>query len=144
MKQKPNRRDVLAAADVVYRIGQRVQYVDDRWPAAGRYQRETVPTRGWVYTVREILPCKAFGYDEDGLRHVEIVNPVILYATPLGPATFELTFRVSRFRPVRTTNIDVFLEMLVPARVTVEQTAGRGLGGSQRKKRIGFSEACLS
>jgi hypothetical protein len=29
----------------------------------------------------------------------------------------ELAFRVSRFRPVRTTNIDVFRQMLEPQRV---------------------------
>jgi hypothetical protein len=73
-----------------------------------------LPKRGSVYTIREIVPCKEMGFDEDGLRLVEIVNLGRRYVSPTGPVTHELAFRVSRFRPVRTTNIDVFRQMLEP------------------------------
>jgi hypothetical protein len=101
----------------VLSIGQKVVCIDDRRGNAGRYDHETLPQRGSVYTIREIVPCKDLGYDEDGLRLVEIVNPGGWYVSPSGPVLRELAFRVSRFRPVRTTNIDVFRQMLEPQRV---------------------------
>jgi hypothetical protein len=45
------------------------------------------------------------------------VNPALEYLAPSGSVTHELAFRISRFRPVRPTSIDVFLEMLEPAGV---------------------------
>ena len=54
------------------------------------------------------------GFDEDGLRLVEIVNRVDTYRSPLGPRFGECTYRISRFRPLRTTSIDVFTKMLEP------------------------------
>jgi hypothetical protein len=102
--------------DIVLRIGQRVQYVDDRRrPTKERYLHETFPTLGSIYTVREIVPYKALGYDEDGLHLMEVINATRQYSSPRGPITGELAFRVSRFRPVRTANIAVFRRMLVPA-----------------------------
>jgi hypothetical protein len=65
--------------------------------------------------VRGIVPADVYGYDEAGLLLLEIVNSERQYASPKGPATFELAFRVSRFRPVRSTSIEVFRKMLVPA-----------------------------
>jgi hypothetical protein len=91
-------------------VGQRVVYVDDRRKNLITHPHETLPKLGSVYTVRDIIPCRAlYGDDEDGLYLVEIVNPVRI--------KYELAFRVSRFRPVQTTNIDVFLRMLKPTRV---------------------------
>ena len=98
-------------------VGQRVVCVDDRREALDAYALETLPKRGSIYTIREIVPCKVFGFDEDALRLVEIVNPALEYLAPSGSVTHELAFRISRFRPVRTTSIDVFLEMLEPAGV---------------------------
>ena len=61
------------------------------------------------------------GYDEDGLRLVEIVNAPRQYESPTGPVVDEIAFRLSRFHPVRTTNIDALLKMLEP--VTVRDPA---------------------
>jgi hypothetical protein len=85
----------------------------------------TLPQKGVVYTIRAIVPCRAlFGRDEDGLHLVEIVNPTWRFTLPRKSEWIrgELAFRISRFRPVRTTNIDVFTKMLepVPVRELVE------------------------
>src|SRR6476620_7200793 len=97
-------------------VGQRVVYVNDCGCSSG-YENDTLPKLGCVYTVRVIIPCKCYGYSEDGLRLVEIVNTPKQYASPTGPMVHELAFRVSRFRPLRTTNIDAFLKMLEPVKV---------------------------
>ena len=98
-----------------FRIGQRVVCVDTRkWPRDYDF-RPKLPKRGAVYTVRAIVPCIADGYDEDGLRFVEIVNPRRLLRWPSGRRQrMELCFRMSRFRPVRTTSIEVFQKLLEP------------------------------
>jgi hypothetical protein len=83
-----------------------------KWP---RYPKPvTLPTEGAVYTIRAIVDCHALGYDEDGLLLEEIVNPVCLRDSPSGPFRGEVCFRISRFRPVRTTSIEVFQKMLEP------------------------------
>jgi hypothetical protein len=98
----------------VLHIKQRVICVNDRrWPGGYTYVPK-LPKMGSVYTIRTIVPCKVYGYDEDGLFLVELVNPVRVHNSPRGPMKGELKFRVSRFRPVHTTNIDVFLAMLEP------------------------------
>ena len=99
---------------MAFRVGQRVVCVDTRkWPYLA--DRWTLPTRGVVYTVRAIVPCMADGYAEDGLRLVEIVNPKRMLCCPSGRwQRIELCFRMSRFRPVRTTSIEVFQKMLEP------------------------------
>jgi hypothetical protein len=54
----------------------------------------------------------------------EIVNPAITIRVPNGNRrTNEMAFRMSRFRPLRATNIDVFLEMLEPATRTAKEQA---------------------
>ena len=79
---------------------------------------QMLPTRGAIYTVREIVPCMARGFDEDGLHLVEIVNAPRQWRPLTGERRVaELSFRISRFRPVRGGNIDVFLKMLEPTRV---------------------------
>jgi hypothetical protein len=89
--------------------------VDDRIEGATTwYRHETLPAHGRIYTIRGIVPCIARGFDEDGLHLVEIVNRPRRW--PEGRRT-ELAFRISRFRPLRSTNIDVFLQMLEPTRV---------------------------
>ena len=60
--------------------------------------------------MREIVPLKHLGADDDGLLVAEIVNPIREYITPVGPMTGELSFRVSRFRPAP--DIGVFKRML--------------------------------
>ena len=100
-----------------FHVGQKVVCVNDRGDTRGFYYEPQLPKRGSVYTIREIVPRGAYGYDEDGLFLVEIVNPLCIHLYPSGPMKGELQFRVSRFRPVRTTNIDAFLKMLEPTPV---------------------------
>jgi hypothetical protein len=90
-------------------VGQRVVCINDRdWPPRSWLPRNVIlPAKGAIYTVREIVPTRLEGWDENGLRLREIVNP----KRARRP---ELAFRMSRFRPLRATNIDVFLEMLEP------------------------------
>jgi hypothetical protein len=119
MNNEQNRREIWA------RPGQRVVYVDDRRAAGTRwYPYDTMPKLGSIYTIREVIDCRPYGYAEHALYLVEIVNvPRHRYASPSGPMMHELAFRVSRFRPVRTTNIDVFLKMLEPATLPVSESA---------------------
>jgi hypothetical protein len=90
--------------DEVLCVGQKVVCVrDSRWPPCESYV-PTLPKKGFIYTIRAIVPCKALGFNEDGMLLEEIVNPVrLLYSPRLGFAEGELKFRISRFRPVRTT-----------------------------------------
>jgi hypothetical protein len=82
------------------------------WPRRSKFSYvPTFPRKGSVYTVRAIAPRVVHGHDEDGLHLVEIANPT---RTRKDGSLLELAFRMSRFRPLRTTNIDVFLEMLEP------------------------------
>jgi hypothetical protein len=96
-------------------VAQKVLCLDDRRRGGGRWEHEALPKTGAVYTVRAIVSCIAeYGLDEDGLPLAEIVNQPRLYSTPRGPVTRELAIRISRFRPVRTTNIELFQKMLEP------------------------------
>ena len=97
-------------------IGQRVVCLDDQFE--GAHLSQMLPTRGAIYTVRAIVPCMARGFDEDGMHLVEIVNAPRLWRSPtVGRRMVELSFRISRFRPVRGGNIGMFLKMLEPSRV---------------------------
>jgi hypothetical protein len=69
---------------------------------------------GGVYTIRDIFDASAHGFDQPGLLLAEIVNPVRRYISQCGPVTVEQFWLAYRFRPLRTTNIDVFKAMLEP------------------------------
>ena len=105
----------------MFYVGQKVIYVNDRRSSDARHcvwDRETFPKVGSIYTIRAIVECRvAYGYDEDGLLLMEIVNRPDHYVSPRGRITHELAFRVSRFRPIQTTSIDVFTDMLEPVPV---------------------------
>ena len=75
---------------------------------------EVTPWKGHVYTVRAVFDARPHGYDQDALLLEEIVNPVRRYIAPAGVVEVEQFFLVFRFRPVRTTSIEVFTRMLVP------------------------------
>ena len=79
-----------------------------------RYRSTAIPVLGAVYTIRELFDANPYGYDEVGLLVEEVVNPVRRYIAKTGPVKCEQFWLSYRFRPVRTTNIDVFLEMLEP------------------------------
>jgi hypothetical protein len=100
----------------VLSVGQHIVCLNDHF--TGRHLTQALPTRGQIYTVRAIVPCKAQGYEQDGLHLVQVVNRPRRWRTPRGGyRTTELAFRVSRFRPVRSTDISVFRAMLEPTRV---------------------------
>jgi len=101
-------------------VGQRVVCVNaGHWPTPRQfgYAAPILPVRGRIYTVREIVPQSAFHKGafvppaEDALHLAEIMNKA--WRRTCG-RKLELAFRVSRFRPLRATNIDVFLRMLEP------------------------------
>jgi hypothetical protein len=99
---------------MAFQVGQKVVCVDDRW-SRSRY-RPTDPKRGAVYTVRAIAPCKDHGHNEDGLHLVEIVNKPRSHRCPDGRRRkCEAAYRMSHFRPLRMTSIDIFTRMLEPA-----------------------------
>jgi hypothetical protein len=69
--------------------------------------------RGVIYTIRAIVPGASFGYhDRDGLRLVEVRNPMRIYRAASGYCWTELYFLMAWFRPLHATNIDVFLAMV--------------------------------
>jgi hypothetical protein len=97
------------------RIGQKVIYVDDAPRPGAGIVHETAPKVGHIYTIREIVPAEElYGLDENGLLLVEVVNRMRKYVCKFGPVVCEMCFRESRFRPVQTTNIDMFLRMAGP------------------------------
>jgi hypothetical protein len=106
-------------------VGQRVVCVNDaEWPdwLSRQDYIPTLPERGRVYRAREImLQVPAWGHAEDGLWLAEIVNPPIVVRHWGSAIVTELAFLQSRFRPLHTSHLDVFLDMLEPAPVRVEQ-----------------------
>ena len=54
-------------------VGQRLVCIRDDF--TGRHLTQALPTRGRIFTVRAIVPCRAHGYDEDGLHLVDRFEP---------------------------------------------------------------------
>lgn len=93
----------------MYRIGQLVVCIRDfssRRPLPG----EVFPTKGMVYTVRDIVDGKLVGNNKTYIRLEEIVNPI---EPRYG---YEPAFHVLNFRPVKPTSIEVFNAMLKPVK----------------------------
>ena len=87
----------------------RVVYVDGSHRHLADYD-EALPKLGRIYTIRKIVPRGTPGF--------EIINPPEWYVSCEGRSLLqELHFRARRFRPLGTTNIDVFLKMLESAPV---------------------------
>jgi hypothetical protein len=107
---------------MAFQVGQRVVCVDVRprrkylhpANAAAWAAPFAKPEKGGIYTVREVFDARPHGFDHDALLLVEIVNPVLDYVAPAGPVRCEQFFLAFRFRPLRTTGIDVFTRMLEP------------------------------
>ena len=94
-------------------VGQKVVCVNVwRWP---RYPDPvTLPTEGAVYTIRATLTAAP-------LATTRTASCSRKSSTPCAPAMRrparyhgELCFRVSRFRPLHDSNIDIFTQMLEP------------------------------
>ena len=100
----------------MFEIGQRVVCIDAKPRTIRLHQNEAMPVKGQIYTVRDVNPTVDCSTGmKPGIRLEEIVNPLNLYRTGLE----EMWFRATRFAPIRTTNIDVFLKMLEPIKETV-------------------------
>lgn len=100
----------------MFRVGQKVVCVDDVGDRLNRW--ETLPVKGAIYTVREVLATS--------VRLYEIVNEKGFYLRGDGSDTFdELSFKATRFRPIvsRPTSIEFAHEILrkvnAPGRVEV-------------------------
>ncbi len=108
----------------MFRIGQRIICVDDRFVGENRVFDPTftvrcpnLPLKGHVYTVRGfVVPYDGYS-GTPGILLEEISNP----PCPYFEGTFEPSFFPSHFRPLteRTTDISVFAAMLnkTPERV---------------------------
>jgi hypothetical protein len=107
----------------VFHVGQKVVCINvapGRDGLVPRYRGIALPALGGVYTIRDIFDARRYGHDDLGLLMEEIVNPIRRYISEHGPVTCEQFWLSYRFRPLRTTNIDVFLKMLEPARERID------------------------
>jgi hypothetical protein len=98
-----------------FHVGQQVVCVNDRFSRDMRW-RQTVrnfPILNSIYTIREIHVEGALV----GFCFHEILNPCRWFAAGFG----EPAFNSRNFRPVRTTNIEVFKQMLVPTNTKVRK-----------------------
>lgn len=84
-------------------IGQKIVCVNDEWEAEEGVPVGLVqdPIRGNIYTIRDIDTHQE---DDIGFRLEEIINPPF--------EDFETTFNEKAFKPVRTTSISIFAQML--------------------------------
>jgi hypothetical protein len=107
---------------MAFHVGQKVVCVDIRprrkylhpATAAASVAPLARPEKGGIYTMREVFDARPHGFDHDALLLAEILNPVLDYIAPAGPVRCEQFFLAFRFRPLRTTSIDVFTRMLEP------------------------------
>lgn len=81
-----------------FSVGQMVVCVDDDWPSEPG-PRECDPVKGHIYTIRYIDPRPTCCY----LQFEEIV-----------PAEDTIGYRHTCFRPVKTTSIQIFRDLVVP------------------------------
>ncbi|HXE88900.1 MAG TPA: hypothetical protein VN524_19100 [Hyphomicrobiaceae bacterium] len=104
-----------------FRVGQHVICVDASPNRAGgltpTYRDTNLPVEGGIYAIRHIFCARPFGHDDFAILLEEVRNPIRLYISRTGRnVRVEQFFLGYRFRPVRTANIDVFLQMLRPVR----------------------------
>ena len=92
-----------------FHIGQVVVCIDDKGLPVPYCDRAVTacPQEGCVYTIRGILVIE----DRVGLWLEEIRNPPAKW---LDGEVRELAFRSWRFRPAKTTSLEVFEAMLAP------------------------------
>lgn len=89
---------------MTFHVGQRVVCIDASRMVAHHCER--LPVQGEVYTIRDIIEWPG----GTGLQFHEIVNSPKRY--PEG--FIECDFVARRFRPVKTTSISIFTQMLFP------------------------------
>lgn len=90
-------------------VGQKVVCVDSDWEIhenSGPVPFSTPdPVKGAIYTIRDIEVKE----DWVGLRLEEITNLIF--------DGYETTYEACGFKPVRTTDISIFTQMLAPSKV---------------------------
>ncbi len=99
-----------------FHIGQQVICVDDQF-SSDPYWRSTVrafPKLKTIYTIREII--EGYGRQQGliGFCLHEIVSPPALFIAKDGWPLLEPAFNSKNFRPIRSTNIEIFKKLLVP------------------------------
>lgn len=103
-----------------FRIGAKVVCVNIRPNKEGgglhpTYADTRFPVVGGIYTIRRIFDARQFGHDDLAILLVEVRNRVRPYTCARGhQVRCEQFWLAFRFRPLSTTSIDVFLEMLEP------------------------------
>ena len=111
-------------------VGQHVVCIDVSPNKAGglhpRYWDTEIPVLGAVYTIRRTFCARRYGHDDIAILLDEVRNPVRRFIARTGrKVRCEQFFLGYRFRPVRTTNIDVFLKMLEPERIELVTLSSR-------------------
>lgn len=98
--------------------GQKVVCVNDDFGKGWEDWHHGLPVKGYVYTVRDVLPAWHFSNDAlcPAIRLVEILHPIQSWFD--YPGVDEVVFPARRFRPVveRKTDISVFVALLTPTR----------------------------
>ncbi len=92
-----------------FHVGQRVVCIARGVWLAARSLGCTVPVSGQVYTIRDVY-VDPYDKVSVGVHLVEVVNPKDYCGRPV-----EVGWHVHEFRPVRETDISVFLAMLSKA-----------------------------
>lgn len=102
----------------MFRIGQRVVCVNDRWITLNG---ENVPRAKKIYTVRSIN-AGCVNQESTYIRLIEVRNPPIQYAN----AYCEAAFDVEGFRPLieKKTDISIFTKLLNNVPLHERETVG--------------------
>lgn len=87
------------------KVGSLVELVDDNWVYTNG--AEIYPSKGKVYTVRDLLPKLQGQRSQDAVLLEEIVSPLVMYSNGIKA---EPCFNVSRFR-----------ELMPPMKISIEQ-----------------------
>jgi hypothetical protein len=84
----------------MFDINSKVVCTDDRFPNAAKRHLKYFPTKGKIYTVRDIIPAQGYKGDHNvAVLLNEIVNP----PSPFRPDWGECGFDPRRFREVDET-----------------------------------------
>ena len=98
-----------------FHVGQKVICVNDIFTITSHNIVPNRPVKGCVYTIRgfDIYPPLV----GTAIWLEEIINPEVDFEEDGVEGTQEPSFWAWRFRPIRTTSIDVFTAMLAPTPV---------------------------
>lgn len=89
-----------------FHVGQRVVCVDAEWPTSGK----SPLSKGTVYTVTK---CFVGHYYNGGAFPTGQIGELVELAETSNPSDDARGFKVSRFRPLDESRLDIFRAMLV-------------------------------